>query len=210
MQHQQQTQAITKIQTTLPIVSCFDKPQTSSLKWRQRGEIVKQRFGSDNDFRLKVNPDTWRYFGAAPDKAITGDYPILRDIDNAYGDGFSVEWLLPHLAVLSASMGVKNIDKDAGKMLAQLISTEYSFLKITELLLFFYWFMTGRYGRFYGSFDPLVVMCALKDFMEERGNEIERHRQKEQEEKDRESRKNAISWEEYCRREYGEVKPPII
>lgn len=139
-----------------------------------------------------------------------GDYPILRDIDNAYGDGFSVEWLLPHLAVLSASMGVKNIDKDAGKMLAQLISTEYSFLKITELLLFFYWFMTGRYGRFYGSFDPLVVMCALKDFMEDRGNEIERCRQKEQEEKDRESRKNAISWEEYCRREYGEVKPPII
>lgn len=41
-------------------------------------------------------------------------------------------------------------------------------MKVTELLIFFYRFKTGRYGHFYGSVDPMVVMEALGIFLKER------------------------------------------
>ena len=111
-------------------------------------------------------------FGKEPTKAVMGDYPTLTDIDIAYGKGFATEWLLPHIARLSMFAGAKNIGICQEKELAGIIANEYPFLKITEILLFFYRFRTGRYGRFYGTVDPLAITCALRDFIVERNDII--------------------------------------
>lgn len=74
---------------------------------------------------------------------------------------------------------------------------EYHYLKITELMLFFYYFKTGRYGKFYGAVDPLVITCSLRDFIVERGVAISRHEQEQREHREAESRKNAITYEQY-------------
>ena len=63
--------------------------------------------------------------------------------------------------------------------MAEIIANEYGYFKVTEFLLFFYLFKTGKYGRFYGSADPMVIMEALKAFREERFDEYRRHEQEE-------------------------------
>ena len=86
---------------------------------------------------------------------------------------------------------------------------EFGYLKISELMLFFHWFKSGKFGRFYGSVDPLVITTSLRDFMKERVRVIEKYEQEQREKAEEESRKRKISWEEYCKIEgrQGETHP---
>lgn len=90
----------------------------------------------------------------------------------------AVMWLLPQLYDLSEYCGVKN--KLQGKPLegcAHVIATEFYYLKVSELMLFFHRFKSGRYGKFYGTVDPLVITSALREFDAERGEAIYKHDQ---------------------------------
>lgn len=161
--------------------------------------LVKERFGTDEQFLSRVTPDTQVSFAEKPESAIMGDYPTLRDLNTAYGRGFATEWLIPQLDNLSLYTGAKNITEQQQLELARIIATEYRHLKITELLLFFYKFKTGRYGRFYGSADPMVITCALREFITERNNIIEQVEQQEREKRDAEYKKTAITREEWLK-----------
>lgn len=64
-------------------------------------------------------------------------------------------------------------------------------------MLFFNRFKEGRYGRFYGTVDPLIITTALRDFIREREGA---HRKRESEEYQKrvdEHRKHAITYEQY-------------
>jgi hypothetical protein len=74
-------------------------------------------------------------------------------------------------------------------------------------MLFFHRFKAGHYGRFYGSVDPLVITTALRDFCKERAEAWVKRVQQEREQREKENAGNAISWEEYSLRTYGEVRP---
>lgn len=146
---------------------------------------------------MKVTPDTQIAFANNQENAVMGNYPTLNDINTAYGNGFAVEWLLPQINNLSTHTGAKNLTQEQQYDLARIIATEYKFLKVTEMLLFFYRFKTGRYGRFYGSVDPMVITCALREFLQERNSLIDSYEQKRrQEERERQS-EGTISYEEY-------------
>lgn len=153
-------------------------PQTASELSKRRGEIVIKRFGTDTQFKQKVNPSVQSFFAEKPEKAIMGDYPTLRDINVAYGKGFAVEWLLQHITNLALFCGVKNPTTEQMEELARVIAVEYHYLKITEILLFFHRFKTGRYGRFFGAVDPMVITCALRDFIKERNEEYFQYEKK--------------------------------
>lgn len=146
---------------------------------------------------MRVNPDTQVAFAENQRAAIMGDYPTLNDINAAYGKGFSTEWLIPQIDNLSAHTGAKNLTMEQQFGLARIIATEYRHLKVTEILLFFYRFKTGRYGRFYGTVDPMVVTCALREFLQERNTMIEQFEQEDRQKAEDESRKTAITYEEY-------------
>lgn len=137
--------------------------------------MVVERFGDADSFKIKANPDTQVSFGRNYVAAVTGDYPTLLDIDTAYGRDFSVEWMIPHLTALALYTGARNLTKPQLMELARVIAAEYRNLKVTEVLLFFYRFKTGRYGKFYGSVDPMVVTCAMREFMGERSSIIAEH-----------------------------------
>lgn len=50
-------------------------------------------------------------------------------------------------------------------------------------MLFFWWFKAGRYGRFYGAVDAMVITTALRQFLKDRRDNlarIENERQKTQ------------------------------
>lgn len=175
--------------------------QPSSSKWQQNAALVRQQFGNEREFKLRANPDAQTAFGQNPTKAVTGNYPTLSHINQAYGNGFAAEWLVAHITDLTIHTGAKNLNVRQVRQLAEIIATEYRNCKISELLLFFYRFKAGHYGHFYGTVDPMTVTCALRDFMQERNQIIYAHEQEQRELREAAHRKAnpPISWEEYCR-----------
>lgn len=99
-------------------------------------------------------------------------------------------------------LGVTNekFSKEQIYNLACNIYANYKTLKVVEFLLFITRFEAGKYGRFYGDTSyALVVGDALNQFMVEREHyyaDIERQRA---EKKIEESKKGAITFEEYKR-----------
>lgn len=135
------------------------------------------------------------------DDCLFGEYPTLFSLGKDFDGKFPATWLMVHLHDLSEYCGCR--DKLSGHALQQcasVISKEYGYLKVTELILFFYRFKAGQYGRFYGSVDPIVITTALRDFLKERAIAYNRHEQDKARKAKEEDRKTAITWEEYCRR----------
>lgn len=127
-----------------------------------------------------------------------GDYPTLAQIKVCYGDNAPKMWLIPQLYNLSEYCGVK--DKLQGTALEEtafVIAAEYYYLKVTELMLFFHRFKCGRYGRFYGNVDPLVITTSIREFILERNFEIDNHEQAQRKLQYDEELKYAITREEY-------------
>ena len=141
-------------------------------------------------FIQKVNPKTQVSFAANPQKAVMGDYPTLTDICIAYGKTFAEQWLYPQITDLTIFTGARNLNKEQVRELASVIAIEYRYLKVTELLIFFYRFKTGHYGRFYGSVDPMVITCALREFVKERNEFIDTF---EREQRDMQEKSDALN-----------------
>jgi hypothetical protein len=130
--------------------------------------VVKAKYGDLDRFLAIVSPKAQPAFARKPEAAVNGDYPTLKEINDCYGMDFDVEWLTVQICDMSTFTGAKNMDEDQQEVLARTIAAEYPGLKVTELLLFFHRFKTGRYGHFYGNVDPMVVTTALLDFIKER------------------------------------------
>lgn len=95
------------------------------------------------------------------------DYSCISLLESAYGPGSTAAWINEHLAELNSFSGTKNIDDEQTKALARFLAHEYRDMKISLMLLFFYRFKCGHFGKFWGKVDPMVITCALKDFAEE-------------------------------------------
>jgi len=145
------------------------------------------------------NPSQHSIVGSKPDKAFFGNYPTLSQLRREFGTKAATSWLLPQLYDLSEFCGVR--EKLQGRPLeecAQIIETQYHWLKVTEIMLFLYRFKGGHYGHFYGTVDPLVIMTALRTFISERGEAYARREQEERERREA-SQPKPITWEDHCR-----------
>lgn len=157
-------------------------------KYGQDGAIFLDTYNADFIFRKQIDID----------ECFFGNHPTLAQLNKEFDKKFPVVWLMAHLHNLSEYCGCKDkLSWTALNQCAIVIATEYYFLKTTELILFFHRFKSGRYGRFYGAVDPLIITTSLRDFLKERSFAYETHEKEEQRRQDEESRKNAVSWEEY-------------
>lgn len=167
---------------------------------QEKKTLIVSKFGDKDQFLQRVNPQTQASFALKPQKAVMGDYPTLSDICLSYGKTFAEQWLYPQITDLSVFTGAKNLDKEQVRSLASVIAAEYRYLKVTELLLFFHRFKAGHYGRFYGSVDPMVITCALRDFIKERNNIIDQCERDENNQKyELQSKAPKMSYEEYLK-----------
>lgn len=158
-------------------------------------------------FLVRYNPDTQGEVCRNAEDCFFGKHPTLATINATYGPNTAAMWLVPQLYNLSEYCGCK--DKLTGGVLkecASIIADEFFYLRVTEVMLFFRRFKAGRYGRFYGSIDPLVIMTSLREFLRERNDAYRAREQEERKRQEAESRKKAISWEEYSKKRYGEVR----
>lgn len=157
-------------------------------------------------FAASMNPDVQMQICHDARLCIMGNFPTLAEVRKEYGSKAPEVWLIPQLDNLSEYCGVKEkLSKQQLRQLAFTIATEFFYLKVSELMLFFHRFKSGRYGRFYGSVDPLVITRALRDFIAERNNAIDIY-EKEMKKKELEeymkhavSREEALNTEEYKR-----------
>lgn len=164
------------------------------------------RYGDRANFLTLFNPDLQMKVCKDATLCFFGDAPVLSELNMTYGEMTATMWLVPQLYNLSEYCGCR--DKLQGKPLeecASVIATEFYFLKVSELMLFFHRFKSGKYGRFYGSVDPLVITTSLRSFLVERNIAIEEQERMERERKAEEERKNAITYEEYVAK-YGRPK----
>ncbi|MBQ7539744.1 MAG: hypothetical protein IJT13_01315 [Bacteroidaceae bacterium] len=168
--------------------------------------MLESKYGDRTAFLTKFNPDVQRELCSDAEECYFGDYPTLTHIRLAYGNNAPVMWLVAQLYNLSEYCGCKG--KLEGKPLeecAHIISMEFHYLKVSELMLFFYRFKTGRYGRFYGSVDPLIITESLRMFCDERSSAYTRHEQEQRKQREAEQRKLAIPYDEYLRRRKNET-----
>lgn len=173
---------------------------------QQKRQQILKKYGEDRqDFIDIFNPDLQVKAAQDVERCYFGNAPTLTSINLAYGKATAQIWLVPQLTNLSEYCGAK--DKLSGFQLeecAGVIATEFCFLKVSELLLFFHRFKSGRYGKMYGSVDPLIITTALREFVKERGVEIDRYERSKPTEEDPE----AIDINEY-EEKYGKLNPLI-
>lgn len=167
-------------------------------------ETLCRRWNNREVFMASMNPGVQTYAGKYPQRAFFGEAPTLTDINLAYGKQTSVLWLVPQLIDLSEYCGCREKLKDNMlEDLAKIISIEYHYFKTSELLLFFYWFKAGKYGRFYGSVDPMVITTALQDFVLDRRSAYAKRVQEEE-------RKQREAWEKEERMTYEQYKQKAL
>lgn len=177
-----------------------DKPTRShALTAYSQKEIAKKK--SDKaKFMMAYSPAAQRTLCSDKQLCFFGAFPTLADINKEYGTQTSVAWLIPQLLDLSEFCGCK--DKLQGESLeecAWLIAQNYYFFKVSELMLFFNYFKQGRYGRFYGSIDPLVIMSMICKFARERGDAYTEYENEKNMQRLEEQKNNSISHAEYLR-----------
>lgn len=152
------------------------------------------------EFLSRYAPDTQIANTSDIAMCVMGDALTLSQLDGTYGKNASSLWLVPQLTDLSEFCNVQNsLSERHIVQLAQLISAEYFYLKITELMLFFRRMKTGSYGKVYGTVSPIDIMVALKQFVKERNEVMNEAETKQRELQLEEWSQSAITYEEYMK-----------
>lgn len=139
-------------------------------------------------------------FGSYPARCIMGKAPTLAKVKKEYGEQVALDWLRIEINDYQHYVAVKDeavIEADVATEMAAFILADWYWLKLSEVMLFFRWLKTGKYGELYGRINPQSFFVKLRSFVKDR-NDIIFHEESEQRRKaDEESRKNAISQEEW-------------
>lgn len=177
------------------------KSLTFSPDLERKTQLIKDRFGDLNSCLNIFNPDNQATLAKRHnDSWITADVPTLALLNQTYGKTASVQWLVVQIYNLSEFCGCKDKLSTAQiHELSRIIDTSYYHLKLTELMMFFFNFKMGKYGKFYGAVDPMVITCALREFMQERNQKIDEVESERRKKQDEEDRKKAVTYEEYLK-----------
>ncbi|MFR2071315.1 MAG: DUF6633 family protein [Bacteroides nordii] len=80
---------------------------------------------------------------------------------------------------------------------AQLILAAYPMLTAGDICLYIARFKIGQYGQFYGAIDPMKIMSGLRQYTDQRNQEIERSKRNETRTNLRNNPTKGITYEAY-------------
>lgn len=134
------------------------------------------------------------------ENCITGNYPTLAQLKNSYGDKAAIAWLIPQITDCVAFTNNKGVLNDRQvEALAALIASDYFYLKVSEIMLFFHKFKLGKYREIYGNFSSMAITLSLNEFLTERNSIYSRIELEKEWQKRKEEKKAAISYSEYIK-----------
>ena len=187
----------------------MNMPEVSGWLAVKKNEILSN-YGDAHNFALVFNPSVQIKCAMNIERSLTGDAPTIRQLLHTYQLEHVQIWVMAHLEDLNEYAGVKNKMETAHiKELANIIIVNSSFLKASEILLFFHKLKAGDFGGFYGTVDPLKVGEYLSIFKNWRSVELDKVNNKIAQDKRERERKEwnetGITREEYLARR-GEEK----
>lgn len=143
-------------------------------RWETRQSLL-QTFHVDKQVELTKSPDRCYFTNA----------PTLWNVNLAYGFGTAQEWLAYQITDLSEFSGARDkiTDRQLDQII-QLITDDYGFLNMAEIMLFCRRFKKGSYDKFYGSVDPIAIMKGLNEFVRERNEAYAKRERTQQERKE--------------------------
>lgn len=136
-------------------------------------KIYLTRYKTADKLLTAFNPSQQVLFARHKEKCLMGQCPTLVDIRRIWGSKCAETWIEIQLRDLAEYSGAR--EKPNVLQLeeaARVISEEFYYLKLSELMLFFVRYKTGHYGKFYGSVDLMAVTEALQKFKLWRFQEI--------------------------------------
>lgn len=137
--------------------------------------LVNSYYGSAKEFMIVNNPDRQKLLVRDKLMAFKSEAPSLTHVRNAYSDKIVSSWLLIQLESVNNFCSVKQKMNDKQLREAAIsIESEFSYLNVDELMLFFQLLKTGAYGEFYGAVDPMKIMVSLREFTDYRRDMISR------------------------------------
>ncbi len=151
-------------------------------------------------------PDNWCKAAANPVFCVTGDIPRVGQLDRLYGPGHALEWMLVQLRQLFKTAGyardaerARDICEFAGDFIV-----DTSALKLSELMLFFSGYRSGRFGDSYAAPSPRTLGMAFRhDFVPYlrrlRLKIIETHNLREEQKRRQRPESHPVTREEYLR-----------
>ena len=167
---------------------------------------LQKNYPSINEFLVAYSPDRQTEICYAPEACYFGDSPTLAMLTSCYGRGAAEAWLVPEIIDACLFFGLKEQpDTYQLEKLARIIVTNFGYLNVDEVQLFFFYFCSARYRHFYNTFDPSIIILSLRDFLRDRGHAYEEREQREREREREEWKKNAITHEEYLRRKENQT-----
>ena len=156
-------------------------------------------FGTDKQFLERFNPEAQFEVVKNDFFCYFGNVPTLAHLNTAYLSNTAQQWLVAQLFDLSEFVGARDkLNDNQLRQLAQIIVTQYPYLRVTELMLFFYNFKLGKYAEFYGTVDPLAITKSLREFMVERNVAKYNYERKIEALKEEQDKLTAITYKEYC------------
>ena len=171
----------------------------ANLERKELKATIKRMFGTDKQFLKTFNPDAQFEVVKNDFFCYFGNVPTLAHLNAAYLSNTAQQWLVAQLFDLSEFVGAKDkLNENQLRQLAQIIVTQYPYMRVTELMLFFYNFKLGKYADFYGTVDPLAITKSLREFMVERNVAKYKYERKMEALKEEQDRLSAITYKEYC------------
>jgi hypothetical protein len=146
------------------------------------------------------NPAMQVKYTANIERCVCGKAPTLSKVRREYGRQCVMDWLRVQLLDYERYSSVKDeatTDAAVRDEMAGLILTDFSYLKLTEVMLFLKWLKTGKYGELYGRINPQNFFCKLRQFEQERGVILDRYENEQNTKRLIEARNKAISYEDY-------------
>lgn len=124
-----------------------------------------QSYNTPQALMSRYTPDLQSDFARQPQRCLLGNSPTLADMRAMYGGRWAELWLENQLRDLGEFAGSKEKPNQLQlEETARMIIADAYYLKLSEVMLFFAQFKVGRYGRFFGAVDPLVITEALQAF----------------------------------------------
>ena len=143
-----------------------------------------------------------------------GNAPTFYAINKAYGLEVSETWLTIAWTEINEYAGNSGkLTEHQLRRLATRTMSGYGFLNIAEFMLFVRWMEEGKYQHIFGrNVDPLQLMTALGEFVEQRGELIARYEQTEREERMKKDveQNPVMTYEEWCAKHGKTPKKEIL
>lgn len=155
---------------SLPVSQTPHRPrETWPTPTQQNSTAYLAQFNSPDEFLATYNPDLQYRLAPYPERCFTGKAPTLAAVKTTYGVEIAISWLEAQLHDLAEYAGAKDkLTAAQSVVAANTILSSYYYLNVAEIMLFFFKFKAGKYGKFYGAVDPLTITTALCKFCDER------------------------------------------